>query len=94
VLHYADGDSAELELLYGRDVRDWWFDPREATAETTDRGRVVWTGSNPVVETQGRSLRLYATTPENPRPAVKVTTIDWVSGMSRSAPFLIAITVE
>jgi WD40 repeat protein len=92
VLHGTDGGSAELELVYGRDVRDSWFDPREAA--TTDRGQVVWTGSNPVVELQGKALRLYATALENPRPRVKIASIDWVSAMSRSAPFVVAITLE
>jgi hypothetical protein len=94
VLHYADGENRSLDLVYGRDVREWWYDPAKADAETTDRAKVVWTGLNPVANEYGRRLRLYLNTRENPRPGVKITTFDFVSAMSNSAPFLIAVTVE
>ena len=94
MLHYADGETRPLDLVYGRDVRDWWYDPAKADAETTDRAKVVWTGLNPVANDYGRRLRLYLNTRENPRPGVKITSSDFVSAMSESAPFLIAITVE
>jgi hypothetical protein len=94
VLYYADGNQAPLDLVYGRDVRRWILDPRFGRTQDTDRGKVVWTGTNPVAEEDGCTLRLYLTTRENPRPGVKITTVDFVSAMSRSAPFLIALTVE
>jgi hypothetical protein len=93
-LHYADGETRPLDLVYGRDVREWWYDPAKADAETTDRAKVVGTGLNPVANEYGRRLRLYLNTRENPRPGVKITTFDFVSAMSHSAPFLIAVTVE
>jgi hypothetical protein len=49
---------------------------------------------NPVANEFGRRLRLYLNTRESPRPGVKITTFDFVSTMSESAPFLIAVTVE
>ncbi len=94
LLRYADGETRSLDLVYGRDVRDWWYDPAKADAETTDRAKVVWTGINPVANEYGRRLRLYLNTRENPRPGVKITNFDFVSAMSESAPFLIAVTVE
>jgi WD40 repeat protein len=94
VLHYADGETRSLDLVYGRDVRDWWYDPAKVDAEPTDRAKVVWTGTNPVASLYGRRLRLYLNTRENPRPGVKITTFDFVSTMTTSAPFLIAVTVE
>jgi hypothetical protein len=93
-LRYADGETRPLDLVYGRDVRDWWYDPAKADAETTDRAKVVWTGMNPVANEYGRRLRLYLNTRASPRPGVKITTFDFVSTMSESAPFLIAVTVE
>jgi hypothetical protein len=83
-----------LDLVYGQDVREWWYDPDKPDAETTGRGQVVWTGTNPVANQYGKRLRLYLTTRENPRPGMKVTTFDFVSTMTDSAPFLIAVTVE
>jgi WD40 repeat protein len=93
VLHYADGETRSLDVVYGRDVREWWYDPAKADAETTG-AKVVWTGLNPVANEYGRRLRLYLNTRENPRPGFKITTLDLVSAMSNSAPFLIAVTVE
>jgi hypothetical protein len=94
VLHYADGETRPLDLVYGRDVREWWYDPAKTDAETADRAKVIWTGLNPVANEYGRRLRLYLNTQENPRPGVKLTTFDFASAMSKSAPFLIALTVE
>ena len=48
VLHYADGETRPLDLVYGRDVREWWYDPAKGDTEATDRAQVVWTGLNPV----------------------------------------------
>ena len=55
---------------------------------------MVWTGTNPVADEYGGTLRLYLTTRENPRPGEKITTFDFVSALSRSAPFLVGLTVE
>jgi hypothetical protein len=93
-LHYADGETQSLDLVYGRDVLEWWYDPAMADAETIDRARVVWTGTNPVADESGHRLRLYLNTRDNPRPGVKLATFDFVSTMTTSGPFLIAVTVE
>jgi len=79
---------------YGRDVLNWWHEPAKVDTETTDRASVVWTGTNPVANERGCRLRLYLNTRDNPRPGVKITTFDFVSAMSDTAPFLIALTVE
>jgi len=94
VLHYADGETRSLDLVYGRDVREWWYDPAKGDTETTDRAQVVWTGLNPVANRASRRLRLYLNTRENPRPGVAIASFDFVSTMTHSAPFLIAVTVE
>jgi len=92
VLHYADGSQYELEIVYGRDVRDWWllFDP----SRETDRAELAWTGTNPCTTEAGTSLRLYKRTWENPKPDVEIQSIDFVSTVTPSGPFLIAITIE
>jgi hypothetical protein len=38
--------------------------------------------------------RLYHRSWENPRPDVEVLSIDFVSRMTRSGPFLVALTVD
>jgi WD40 repeat protein len=93
VWHYDSGQEAS-PILYGQDVRDWWWQPKDAVEPTSARSRVVWTGSNPVAREKGYQLRLYLTTIENPRPAETMRSLDYVSAMTESAPFLIALTVE
>jgi hypothetical protein len=93
VWHYDVGEEA-TPILYGQDVRDRWWRPEDAVGPTSDRSRVVWTGSNPESREQGCSLRLYLTTIENPRPGVWVRSLDVLSAMSDSAPFVIALTLE
>jgi len=93
VWHYDSGREASL-IRYGQDVRDWWWRPEDAVEPTSDRSRVVWTGSNPVAREKGYQLRLYLTTIENPRPEEVVRSLDYVSAMTESAPFLIALTAE
>ena len=93
-LHYADGQQAELPIVYGEDVRDWWcFRPEDTNATT--HATLAWTGENPSIKRRtGGFLRLYLRTYENPRPDVEIKTIDFVSTMTKCAPFLIALTVE
>lgn len=93
VLHYSDGSQREFEIIYGRELGDWW-QRRNKSDGDTDRSKVVWTGSNPVAERNGATLRLFLSTYENPRSDVEVTAIDFVSNMTPAAPFLIAMTVE
>lgn len=94
VLHYADGSTGWIDLAYGRDVRDWQYDLKQPESGATNPGRVAWIGTNPVVEQYGFGLRLYVTSRDNPRPDARIETLDLVSTLSWSAPFIIAITVD
>jgi WD40 repeat protein/serine/threonine protein kinase len=93
VLHYADGQQREIEVLFGRDVRDWWQHQDDSKPQT-DRGAVVWRGTNPCATRSVATLRLYKTTLGNPRPDLEVESIDFVSKLANCNPFLIALTVE
>jgi WD40 repeat protein len=91
-LHYADGQAQELEIRYGRDVRDWWMggDPKPP-----GRGsEVAWTAPRPGAPAADDGLRLYRSTYSNPHPDVEVIHIDFLSNIRQSAPFLVAMTVE
>jgi hypothetical protein len=92
VVHYADNQTREIPMIYGKQVVDWWFDPKHPL-ELTD-AKVAWTGQNEAAEAYGKSLRLYRFTWENPLKEVEVASISFVSGATISAPFLIAITIE
>ena len=92
VLHYAGGETATLNVVYGVDVRDWWASSGEL--KEAKSATIAWTGSNPATEATSASLRLFKRTYQNPKPEVMIETIDFVSSQSDSAPFLIAITTE
>jgi hypothetical protein len=87
VVHYADGEQRLIPLLYGYDLRDWVPQADEPKG----------TGLEPVWSASGGPMggpRLFLKTWENPRPDVAITSLDFVSTLSASAPFLVAITVD
>ncbi len=92
VLHYVGGTRAELPIIYGQQVRDWWTSSTEEAAAKT--ARVAWKGSNPATESQKTSLRIFECACQNPQPDQLVQSVDFLSAMTDSAPFLIAITLE
>jgi eukaryotic-like serine/threonine-protein kinase len=94
ILHYADGSQHELEIIYGRDLRDWWLGGRGDPETAVTHARVAWTGSNPIAEEFQAQVRLFLRTYENPRPEAEVVSVDFVSKQTTSAPFLVAMTVE
>jgi hypothetical protein len=85
-LRYADGETRELEIRYGLDVRDWQSarDPRPVAAGHP----VAWTTA------MGATVRLFTKVYHNPRPDVRIQRIDFVSLNTGSAPFLVAMTVD
>jgi hypothetical protein len=91
VVRYEDKSSETIEVVYGKDVRDWW--QHEGDKPPT-RGEVVWKGSNDAVKAAGHSLWLFSLTWNNPHPDKKVASIDYVSTLTEAAPFLIALTVD
>jgi hypothetical protein len=95
VLHYADKSQKEIEIRRREHVRDWWGDPKKGPTGTNSV--LAWTGTNAAVKQYfggTNYLRLYKTTFNNPVPAVTIDTIDYVSTMQNSSPFLIGLTVE
>jgi eukaryotic-like serine/threonine-protein kinase len=93
IIHLADGRRTVLPITYGQDVRDWWFSHTED--ETASGATIVWQGANPQTRKSGSAgLRLYLSTWTNPTPEIVVKSVDLISAMTSSAPFLIAITAE
>jgi hypothetical protein len=91
-VHYEDGKTETIPVVYGQDVRDWWF--TEGLKGVT-RGKVAWKGDNEYAKDAGSRIRLYLTTWENPHPAKKIASIDYVKmGDSPAAPFCVAISLE
>jgi len=102
VLHYADGSTREIEIIAGQQVFDCWF-PLFTTgvdqqyfmmmAPGTER---AWTGSNPFIKRiwPDESLILYRSAFENPQPDVVLSSLDYVSTVTGTAPFLAGLTVD
>jgi WD40 repeat protein/serine/threonine protein kinase len=94
VLHYSDGEKAELPILFGKDTGDWWFRGVPASPSNPGDAVVAWTGYNPEAASSDAAICLYKATLSNPHPALEIQSIDFVSSVSRAAPFLAAITLE
>lgn len=93
VIHYEDGGTAKIPIVYGRDLRDWWFylQDREDVG-----GRIAWNGVNEATRSRDAGIRLYVTTWENPAPDRTVASIDFCARKSEAiaAPFCVAITAD
>jgi hypothetical protein len=96
VLHYSDNSTREIEIKNGVHVRDWWGEPNQPITGTN--AALAWTGSNPALKEFGGekpgALRIYKTTFQNPQPGLSLTSLDYVSTMQDSSPFLPGLTVE
>ena len=87
ILRYEDKSDAIIPILYGEDVRDWWdWDQMKPVT----RGKVGWTGDGDI---GAPKIRYYVTTWKNPKPSVKVASIDYFAvGGTVCAPFCLAVT--
>ena len=93
VVYYEDGGTAEIPIVYGQDVRDWWYLEGEAAPS---RARVTWTGDNDLARRFDAHLRLYSSSWTNPKPDKRVSRIDYSARKTETAaaPFCLAISVE
>jgi hypothetical protein len=94
VVHYSDGTSQRIPLVYGRDLANWFVFPRARPEKPTD-ARVAWTGTNDSTDLNpGLTIRLFAMTWTNPHPDREIATIDVRSKVTASDLFLVASTLE
>jgi hypothetical protein len=98
VLHYADGKEESLMLNFNYHFRHWWHnlssDPNYRPGLPLSATTVeAWTGTNSLSR-PGEYQRLFRTTFHNPRPRTAIQSIDYISVMSSSAPFLVALSVD
>ncbi len=93
VINYEDKSKAEIEIVYGKDVVDWWAYPDK---KGPTRGKTAWEGENEASKGFDAKIKLYLMTWENPKPDKKVATIDFVATKPEvgAAPFCVAITAE
>jgi tetratricopeptide (TPR) repeat protein len=90
VVHYQNGQTAEIPLILGRDLSDWFIQP------TKKQLQVAWIGSEPRFG-GSHHLCLFKTTWENTLPDLLVSTIDFEANQQAGYggfPFLVALTAE
>lgn len=93
-INYEDKTSASFPIVYGKDVRDWYY--VEGPKEELERGKIAWHGENPYATRIGAKIRLYHGAWQNPRPDTKIVSIDYISRKDATPcmPFCLAITLE
>jgi hypothetical protein len=94
ILHYADGETRELEIVEGQHVANWYvldFPPR--ISSVPGGAFPVWGALRQNADTSPYVF-LYKSTRENPRPDVELTSIDIVCGISPASIILAGLTVE
>lgn len=82
VLHYANGETKSLPLVYGRNIGDSFSANSGSVLTDAD---TAWTND---------AVQVFKYTVNNPLPGVEIETMDFVSNNTQAAPFLIAMTVE
>jgi hypothetical protein len=91
-VRYEDGTTEVIPIVYGEDVRDWWFtgEPKAVT-----RGKVAWKGENTFAKQFDTRLRLFLGTWQNPKPDKKAVGIDFEKADGTPAsPICIAVSLE
>ncbi len=91
VLHYANGQTRIIPIIYQRHVKDLWVQKGDPIPTDAD---IAWTGEDDASHKPSYNIQLYRYTANNPLPNEEIKTIDFVSTMTESAPFLIALTIE
>lgn len=90
VVHYADGEQAEVPVLYGEGA-DHWLSRDPAGLKNA---ALAWAAPFPAQQSEEQAV-VYQFTWSNPRPDVAVATIDLEyddQGSRYGTPALLAIT--
>lgn len=87
VIHYANGQSREIPLIFGVDLRDWL--PNWDAGAAAIGPPVGWHGRDGNLD-----IVLFEKQWPNPLPDIEISSIDMVSSMTGAAPFLVAVTAQ
>jgi hypothetical protein len=91
-LHYRDGGSKDLPIVYGHDVRDWWLG--SGSPIPSEGPNPAWVGLADRTRPAESAVCLFKSSYDNPEPEREVVRITFESSMTTSAPFLLAVMVE
>jgi len=84
VVHYEDGKTQPIDLIYARNIHAWDDQSAAMSYGFAWRTRAQ----------DGRLVGVSEMRWTNPRPDVRVTSIDFTSTGTEASPFLVAITAE
>jgi hypothetical protein len=88
VIHYANGQTWEVPIVFGVDLRDWR--PMHDPGAGDGGPAAAWQGHDKA----GNEVVLFETAWANPLPLVEISSIDLASAMTTAAPFLVAVTAQ
>jgi hypothetical protein len=95
VWHYSDASVERVPVIYGKTTGRFWGDSQQIKSETAFPEPVWSFHENAAAVGKERWLRIYRQTWDNPHPAVRVISLDFVSNRaSPAAPFLIALNLS
>jgi len=95
VLHYANGETQSLRLVYGLHARNWRRESGERNPRPDDpNSHLAWSLVDEESPSSDGALRLYRTPLDNPFPDQVITSLDFVSLFSKATPILFAVTLE
>ena len=83
-VHYEDGETCDLPVVYGDNVLEW----NSRRPRTVLKAEIAWQGETAV----GDNALLFSWRWHNPRPGVKVTTLDFAASDTPASPILVAVT--
>jgi hypothetical protein len=86
-----DSTTVTIPIRFGKDVHEYWFD--DSTPEPSE-AKTAWKGEHKDARAQGKRIRLFLMTWENPKPDQKLKSIDFRSTNTACPPFCVAITAE
>jgi hypothetical protein len=92
-LTFEDKTTVGIPIVYGQDVRDWFYVEGEPGIE---RGKIAWSGENERAPEVGAKIRIYQSSWKNTNPDKKIVSIEYVGKKDETpaAPFCVAITLE
>ncbi|HSH93643.1 MAG TPA: M56 family metallopeptidase [Roseimicrobium sp.] len=94
VFHYADGSNVRFPIIYGRQVRDWFFMKYEAEEILLDPDtHIYWRGDHREASQYQATVRAFKSTLTNPKPWAVVSRIDFVSAKNMASYGLFAATL-
>src|SRR6185369_2885681 len=92
VIHYVDGQTAEVPVRLVEDGFDWHLSSSRRNNPSGADSKLAWRGASGIG--QEVELGVYLKTWSNPRPDVEISTLDFISAMNDANPFLLALTLE